>query len=695
MERESFENEEVARLLNEQFIAIKVDREERPDIDQVYMSACMAMTGQGGWPLTIVMTPEQKPFFAGTYFPPTARYGRAGLLELLPRLAEAWRSNRERLVEIGEEVARALNAPPEEDLSIEDAAEATSGARGDSTGAAFATEGDSTGAASATEGDSTGAASAAEGDSTGAASAAEGASSDAVPAGPNGMDDGWGAELCEEAYRHFVRTYDQEYGGFGAAPKFPAPHNLLFLLRHSAFSGQPQALHMATETLRNMYRGGIWDHLGYGFARYSTDVRWLVPHFEKMLYDNALLVYTCTEAFAATGDRFFAELCRRTIHYVLRDLTGVNGEFFSGEDADSEGVEGKFYTFTRKQVDEILPAPEALAFCERFDVSASGNFEGVNVLNLPRKREPLLDPARDALAQRVWAARERRIRPLRDDKVLTGWNALMIAALAKAGRVLSDDGFIQAALRAEAFLERQLRRGDGRLLARYRLGEARHLACLDDYAYLAFAQLELFETLGQAAYLDKCRATIEQVAGLFGAGDPSRSGAEGYYFYGHDGETLLARPKEYYDGALPSGNSVVAYVLARLAAISGDDELADMRDRQLAACHRSAKQYPAGHGFYLLAVLQTTCVPREIVLVGSDARDSGLAALREAVDGLYMPTTVLLVKTPESEAQLRQIAPYAADHPMIGGRATAYVCEGFACRAPVTDREALRRLLEK
>ena len=721
MERESFENEQVALLLNEYFVAIKVDREERPDIDHIYMSVCQAMTGQGGWPLTIVMTPEKHPFFAGTYFPKTSRHGLIGFTELLTRLAELWRDDRARLLGIGAQIVASLGR--------------------DSTRNAQNTM-DTAGTMRAEQGDSP------DGNGSERESTA--------PALLTDTDRELRRLIFHHAFDEFRRTFDASFGGFGRAPKFPSPHNLLFLLRHHVLTGEQDALTMVTRTLERMYAGGIWDHVGFGFARYSTDERWLVPHFEKMLYDNALLAHAYLDTYAVTGDPFFATVARQIFTYVLRTMSSPDGAFYSAEDADSEGVEGRFYVFTTEQIEHVLDPQLAVEFNRHFDISESGNFEGASIPNLLKtpqeawlarheasyqiwqkefesqsrqanrndsesgdverrrngseseefqrdwkgSRSEDVQGSQNSVATRmtgrliearekVFAAREQRIHPHKDDKVLTAWNALMIGALAKGARMLDDAAFMDAAKRAYAFVRRNLMRSDGRLLARYREREAKHLAYLDDYAFLAWAVLELYETTFDISYLETALFLVKEMERLFGDGDNG-----GFYFYGSDAEQLLTRPRELYDGAMPSGNSVAAYVLAKLAAMTGDQKCAYWRDRLMEAFVSEVDAHPTAFSQFLIALQLVLYPTQEVVLAGRDYRDSRLQEMVAATRMRFYPQTTVMLRTDALKERMTTLAPFTESQEPIQGVSAAYVCESFACRAPVTEPTVLALQLD-
>jgi uncharacterized protein len=619
MERESFEDPEVAEVLNRDFVSIKVDREERPDVDHIYMTMCQAITGHGGWPLTIIMTPDKKPFFAGTYFPKESRYGRRGLMEILQRIAVVWKQDRSNMLRAGDKITELL----EKNLDP-----------------------------------------VAEGELT--------------------------AEVLDRAFEQFHSQFDPRWGGFGDAPKFPRPHDFLFLLRYWKRTGNQHALEMVERTLTMMHRGGIYDHLGYGFARYSVDERWLVPHFEKMLYDNALLALAYLEAYQATGKEIYAQVAREIFTYVLRDMTDPEGGFYSAEDADSEGEEGKFYVWTPEEIQDVLGEEDGELFAECYGVTPEGNFEGKNILNLldvswetiaTRKGITLHELQRkmSEAQKKLFEVREKRVHPHKDDKILTSWNGLMIAALARGGRVLGDERYIAAAEKAVSFIWRYLRREDGRLLARYRDGEAAYLAYVDDYAYLAWGLLELYEAGFDVSHLEKAIELTHQMLDLFA--DEEKGGL---FFYGRDAEQLLTRPKEVYDGALPSGNSVAACNLIRLARMTGDPEWESQAERQLRAFAETVKHSPIAHSFFLTAAQWALGPTKEIVIVGKkDAEDT--RQMIQQAHRTYLPDAVLLFK-PEGEPTeiLDTIAPFTKEQHTLDGRATVYVCEHHACHAPAT-----------
>lgn len=628
MERESFEDDEVAGFLNDYFVAVKVDREERPDVDHIYMNVCQALTGAGGWPLTVIMTPDRKPFFAGTYFPKHGRWGRPGLMDILEKVATAWQEQRDVLVAGGDRIIVAVREQVK-----------------------------------------------------------PGGAELPAPA------------LLDAAYRQLEQVFDPRYGGFGGAPKFPTPHNLLFLLRYWRRTGTGKALAMVEKTLDAMSRGGIYDHLGGGFARYSTDERWLVPHFEKMAYDNALLCYAYLDAYQCTGNEDFARVAGEIIAYVRRDLTGEEGGFLSAEDADSEGVEGKFYVWTEEEILALLGAADGALFCECYGVTAGGNFEHANILNrigadwdaVAARRGMAPDRLAAVLAacrEKLFAARESRIRPFKDDKVLTAWNGLLIAAFAKAARVLDKPAYAAAAEKALAFILGRMVRGDGRLLARFRDGEAAFPAYLEDYAFLIWGLLELYECAQKPELVAAAAGWADELLRLFA----DESGG-GFFFYGADGEQLIARPKEIYDGAIPSGNSVAAYVLLRLARLTDDERYALAAERTLAAFGGEVSGHPRAYTFFLTALDSYLAPPRHVVIAG-EADDPATQAMLRETARRFRPETVVMLATPANKATAAGIIPLLADKEAAGGKATAYICENFACQKPIGSVAEFARALD-
>ncbi|MDD4588539.1 MAG: thioredoxin domain-containing protein, partial [Heliobacteriaceae bacterium] len=535
MERESFEDPEVATLLNAHFVAVKVDREERPDIDHLYMNVCQLLTGQGGWPLTVILTPEKKPFFAGTYFPKTGQYGRPGLLTLLQNIHAEWQHHRAAIRQTSDEILTAIRQPP--------------------------------------------------------------------PAGRDELDE----KTLRHGYVALKDRFDPVYGGFGQAPKFPVPHHLLYLLQYrQQYPEASDSLPMVDKTLQAMYAGGIYDHLGFGFSRYATDREWLVPHFEKMLYDNALLAIAYLEGYAATGRPLYARVAREIFTYVLRDMTSPEGGFYSAEDADSEGEEGKFYVWTPGEIKAVLGQESGERFCRWFNVTEKGNFAGANILNRIGALDPETPPdaavTREPAAarERLFSVREKRVHPHKDDKILTAWNGLMIAALAAGARILAEPAYLEAAKAGLTFIRQKLQTADGRLLARYRDGEAAFLGYLDDYAFLIWALLEVYQASGEKAHLTLATKLQTRQDNLFW----DQAGG-GYYFSGEDAEELPARTKEAYDGAYPAGNSVAARNLLRLARLTGDPAFTARAHNLFQHFAGQVNLYPAGYTHLLTAFLLT------------------------------------------------------------------------------------------
>jgi uncharacterized protein YyaL (SSP411 family) len=624
MERESFEDEEVAKLMNKYFVAVKVDREERPDIDNIYMTVCQFMTGSGGWPLTIIMTPDKEPFFAGTYFPKQAKYGRPGLMEILEQIASLWRKDRPRVLQAGNQVTQTI-----QNFSSSQA----------------------------------------DGDLT--------------------------EENLKQAYQEFHDSFDETRGGFGRAPKFPTPHNLSFLLRWWKRSGEEKALQIVEKTLDAMWRGGMYDHLGFGFHRYSTDSKWLAPHFEKMLYDQAMLAIAYVEAYQATGKAQYGEVADQIFKYVLRDMTSPEGAFYSSENADSEGEEGKFYVWTQDEIKAILGDEKGDLFCRFYGVTKKGNLEeGRSVLHLNKSLEEFASDegiARDELSkimelsrERLFAAREKRVHPSRDDKILTDWNGLMIAALAKGAQALDKPEYADAARRAANFLLQELRRKDGRLLHRYREGEAAIPGYLDDYAFLAWGLIDLYEATFEASYLQEALALTDEMLKLFW---DDKNG--GFYFTGSDNEELIARMKDAYDGAIPSGNSVASLNLLRFGRITMRQELEKKAEQAMESFGKTISSSPTSFSQLLIALDFALGPTQEIVIAGNFPEKDTKLMLR-AVHSPFFPRKVLILH-PEGEAgkAIEKIVPFVKHQNRINGKATAYVCENFTCKLPTTDVEKM------
>jgi uncharacterized protein YyaL (SSP411 family) len=625
MERESFEDEQTARLLNENFVSIKVDREQRPDLDETFLKAVQMMTGSGGWPLSVFLTPDGKPFYGGTYFPPRAGLGRPSFQQVLRSIVQVWQDRRSDLLESAEALTEALSKTverePEQTLT---------------------------------------------------------------------------PEVLTEAFRALSQSFDHVHGGFGGAPKFPQPAALMFLLSFRHRSGEQAGLEMVEKTLDEMARGGIHDHLGGGFHRYAVDAQWLIPHFEKMLYDQALLGRTYVQAYQITNQTRYADAARDIFDYVLRDMTDIHGGFHAAEDADSEGREGAFYVWRQEQVERILGEPQARVFCRYYGVTREGNFEaGENVLHVtasvdelaaafdrsPHEIEAMLADAR----QRLLAERNRRPRPGRDDKVIVAWNGLMISALAYGGAVLDRREYIDAARRAAEFLLDTLQ-VNGRLMRYFRAGQAVEKAFLEDYAFLARGLLDLYEAGFEVKWLRAARGLAEQMIELFA------DQAEGGFFRaGRDADRLLAPDKPGYDGAVPSGNSVAAWVLLKLGRLLMEDHLTREGEKVLHRFSGPMVETPTGLPAMLLALDYHWGPTQEIVIAAATA---GAGPLIRECRRHFLPRATLLCHATDAADSLGDVVPFVAQLTPVGERATAYVCENYACRRPVTTPEELGEILD-
>ncbi len=576
---ESFEDEEIAQLLNKYFISVKVDKEERPDIDSVYMSVCQAFTGSGGWPTSIFMTPDQNPFFAGTYFPKHA------FRDLLLTLHEAWVTNRKALLQRSRHVLAHLHQEQ---------------------------------------------------------------------AAPHGTDTDLPA-LAIEQYEHL---YDDTYGGFGRAPKFPTPHNLLFLLEYSLQYQNKSCLHMAEHTLIQMYRGGIFDHIGFGFCRYSTDKKFLVPHFEKMLYDNALLILAYTKAYSVTKKTLYLDIAEKTAAYILHEMTSPDGGFFSSQDADSDGEEGKYYLFTPEEIIKILGNEDGKRINQQLDITKKGNFEGKSIPN--RLKSAPNDTAFDSFLPKIYDFRKKRYTLARDEKILTSWNSLMIAAMCDLYRVSRKERYLTAAQNADRFIQDHLCDGDT-LFVSFHLGKRGAKGFLDDYAAYAFAQVSLYRATGEGKYLEHAKRLCNKVLSDFS--DPTG----GFYLYGNEHEPLILRPKETYDGAIPSGNSLMAYNLVFLSQITEEEQYRTAAQDQIDFL-ASQTHSPMNHAMFLLALLHHTNPPMKITVASA-----------QPVHLLDLPYDAMVTVLPNS----------TPEYPLKDGKTTYYVCHGHRCLPPTNDLSSL------
>lgn len=613
MAHESFENERVAAILNEHFVSIKVDREERPDLDRIYMSAVQAMTGGGGWPMSVFVTPDGKPFYGGTYYPPTSRYGMPAFADVLLAVHDAWRNRRQDLVTGSERVAAAI--------------EQQSVMRG------------------------------------------------------GGQPDALRPETVEEAFRNLRQDFDWTHGGWGKGPKFPQPMALEFLLRYHYGKGDTDALRMVTRTLDAMARGGVYDQVGGGFHRYSVDERWLVPHFEKMLYDNAQLARVYLHAWQVTGEPFSRAVVEEILDYVVREMADPAGGFYATQDADSEGQEGKFFLWRSGEIRDLL-GQEAGAFMAAYGVTEEGNFEGQNILKFAGDLGQRL--ALDEARHRLLEGRERRVHPGRDEKVLTSWNGLMLAAFAEAARVLDRPDYRQVAERNADFLLRAARREDGRLWHTWKDGVPKINGYLEDYAHLADGLIELYETTFDPRWYEAAHELAEAMIAHFGA-----PGA-GFFDTSDDHEALISRPRELQDNATPSGNAMAAFVLLRLAGLAAEPRYAELARETLASMAPALRQYPLGFGQWLVALDYALARSYEIGIVGRPATGDTQRLLAAGASG-YRPHQVIAV----GPAGARNV-PLLLYRDQVDGRATAHVCvtSGTSvCLPPITDPEQLETII--
>ena len=623
MEKESFEDKEIAKLMNNSFINIKVDREERPDIDSIYMSVCQMLTGSGGWPLTVITTPDRKPFFAGTYFPKTSKWGKIGMLELIPRINDLWKNRNELLVTSSEDITQKLNESNQQ-LS-------------------------------------------------------------------EPIDD----LIFSKAFNDLSKSFDKVNGGFSLAPKFPMPGNLYLLMRYFSSNNSNDALKMVNLTLEKMRYGGIYDHLGYGFHRYSTDDLWLVPHFEKMLYDQAQLIELYLEAFQITKNQLFKKTAQEIIEYVQRDMTSLEGAFFSAEDADSDGVEGKFYLWTLEQIKEVLAEPEL--FVDSFNIKENGNFDEPTQINLHSNilhlRKPNFEIANEKsidfdefniyledCRKALFNIREKRIRPHLDDKILTDWNGLMIASLAKASRILADDNYLHYAEKAFEFFEKKMIDNNGRLFHRFRDGEAAITGNLDDYAFFIFGLIELFQASQNVKYLKRSIELTEVLNKYF-----LDIENDGYFFTANDAEKLIARRKEIYDGALPSGNSIQLDNLLKLWKITGNSNYEEIATKLINGFSFNINQYPTAYSRFLSSLGFLKNDPIEIVFVEGENSYS-FNDFEKILSEYFLPNKVVIKKSME----IAQINPFVENLSAIDSKSTIYFCHNFRCEKPINDLKAFQ-----
>ena len=626
MERESFENEEIAALMNDNFVNIKVDREERPDLDAVYMEAIQMMTGSGGWPMTVFLTPEGHPYYGGTYFPPEDRQGMPGFPRLLAAASQAYHTNKGEIDRVTRQLAQQMGRTGQ------------------------------------------------------------------MPRGATPLT----TEAMHAAYSQLATQFDPLNGGFGNAPKFPQPMTPEFLLRYHHHGFNPRALEMVELTLQKMAFGGIYDQVGGGFHRYSTDAYWLVPHFEKMLYDNALLARLYLHAWQITGNPLYRRITEETLDYVVREMTDAGGGFYSAQDADSEGVEGKFFVWTPGELQAIL-GEDADLIMGYYGVTARGNFEGANILNVPRDPEEyayqrgVTEEQLSSAIERARAAllpvREERIHPLLDDKVLTAWNGLMLRAFAEAGAGLGRPDYLEVARKNAAFLLNTMRGDNGRILRTWRNGQAKLLGYLEDYACLADGLLALHEATLEPRWLRETVAVVGGMVDLFWD-----DAVGGFYDTGHDHEELVIRPRDVFDNAQPCGGSVATDILLKIAVVTGNDDFAGKGSTPLRALLPLLGRTPSATGHWLGALDFYVSLPKEVVIVGPSGHAETRAMLG-TVGGRFLPNRVV-VGVADPDAPPIDGSPLLEQRGMQDGQPTAYVCQHYVCQLPVTTAEALATQLD-
>lgn len=607
MERESFEDPEVAQELNAHYISIKVDREERPDIDTVYMSVCHAMNGNGGWPLTILMTPDQKPFFSGTYFPKNARPNIHGLLMILKAFSETWETEPQKLLTSSDGIANYMK----ENFSRLN--------------------------------------------------------------GKGSLNN----DLLTASIDAFKSSFDPIYGGFGDHPKFPMGHHLLFLMAYGKITNQKSCESMALKTLNQIARGGIYDTIGFGFSRYSTDSKWCIPHFEKMLYDNAILILCFLDAYVLTKDPFYQNIVMNTLTYVKRELTHFEGGFYSSQDADSEGVEGKYYRFSFEEILNLLGSETGNEFNADFGIIPSGNFEnGWSIPNLIENKDfKVMGEKWQNALDTLYHYRSNRIPPVTDDKILTSWNGLMVAAFSKASRILNNKTYAAISKKTIDFIEKHLTSDNHQLKIRYRLGDVKGKGLLEDYAFYIWGLIETFEATYNPFYLDKAlNYTREMIVQFFD------SDQGGFYLSPKSGESLIYRPLEVFDGALPSGNSVAAFILSKLVSLTGDLDLKAVQEKHLDFMAANTKNAPLGRSFASLSFMSELLSHQEIVVVLKEA--SEFENIQQSFSLRFSPNTQITIVLPEYRDELENLIPSLKDLSLLNNETTFYVCKDHTCFSP-------------
>ncbi|MFS0621471.1 thioredoxin domain-containing protein [Priestia megaterium] len=625
MAHESFENQKVAQLLNEKFISIKVDREERPDIDSVYMRICQLMNGHGGWPLNVFLTPDQKPFYAGTYFPRESYGNNPGFIEVIENLSNIFINKRQYVEDIAKDATNSLkiNVKREKGKVL-------------------------------------------------------------------------GEEVLHRTFQELSNRFDPYYGGFSEEPKFPIPHILMFLLRYYTFTNKQEALDYVTKTLNSMADGGIYDHIGYGFSRYSTDEKWLVPHFEKMLYDNALLLITYTEAYQVTGDERYKRICKQIILFIQEEMTNEYGSFYSALDADTEGEEGKYYAWSKDEIINTLGNELGELYCMVYNITSSGKFESRNIPNLInthwekvkkefRLTEEELYLKLEEARKKLLKKRTERTYPHIDDKILTSWNALMIVGLAKASKVFEEPEYLKMAKTGLLFIEKELIIEE-RIMVRYRDSEVKNKGFIDDYAFLLWAYIEMYEATFNLTFLKKAKNLCSKMLDLFWDHEEG-----GFYFIGEDAESLIVQEKEVYDGAMPSGNSVASLQILRLGQMIGDFSLTDKGIRMFSTFEKEVTEYTSGHTFFMQSLLFYAMPKKEIVIFSNEDDKEGKKLIKELQKSFKPNYSILATEKPED---FKGLAEFASQYKINSGNITVYICENYACQQPTTDiQQVIKKLL--
>ena len=618
MAHESFEDDEVAEALNKDFVCIKVDREERPDIDAVYMSVAQRLTGHGGWPLTIIMTEDQNPFFAGTYFPKKSRFNMKGILDILNIASTKWKESKEDIIKSSSNITDIIKNQENEEVEKSNLSK----------------------------------------------------------------------DIIETAKEMFEKSFDKKHGGFGKSPKFPQPSNLMFLMKYYELEQDEKVLVIIEKTLEEMYKGGIFDHVGFGFSRYSTDDKWLVPHFEKMLYDNAGLVIAYTEAYQITKKELYKNVVIKTLNYILREMTDAEGGFYSAQDADSEGEEGKYYVFNPEEIKIILNEDDSKYFNDYFNITKRGNFEGKNIPNLLNNDEfDKKDERIESLIKNIYDYRLTRTKLHKDDKILTSWNGMMIAAFAKAYKVFGDEKYLHAAENALRFIKKNLTDEDNKLCVRYRDGSTLENGTLDDYAFYIWALIEMYEATYEMHYLKRAIKYNEKMIRLFWDNEKC-----GFYMTSKNCGQLIFRPKEVYDGAMASGNSVVSLNLIKLAKLTGNIELEEISQRQIEFLTNNVSEYPAGYTFALLSLMYVLYPSKEIICIIKNKED--IIELNKILKNKFLVNTALIAVNKSDINEMEVVIEFIKNYNLKDDKTTYYICENKECSLPITDIKELEKILK-